>query len=458
LATFKRYLGGIAISEITGASATRRYVFVDHLGLTDVITNASGTPVATQNFGPFGNRRGNDWQSADNPAHPITRTGFTGHEMADGVDLIQMNGRMYDPETGRFIQADPNIDEGLQGLNRYSYVLNNPLSSTDPTGYFSVKDFVRTALAVAITVYTGGSAGGVAWGFFGTSVSLGQAIAITAIGGFASGAVQTGTLKGGLEGAFSAMLFFGISGSYGGSDMMSRAIASGVGGGIISELQGGKFGHGFASAGVGSLAGNFAGKVDQNVGISIKRTVVAALAGGTASAVTGGKFGNGALTGAMSQAFGDWAQQASAAEASTNQFGDSISYEEASEFRIGPERRAPSEPAHADLGELQFVRSVANLFESFGNMEHCAYVCQGRTAGTSIKGFALSNVVSVGSRFSCSLSGSTCPLFTRAVSWIHNHPWVGAYTVNAFEPHCAMMCKPQRRLLSRVTLNSALQT
>ena len=245
--------------------------------------------------------------------------------------------------------------------------------------------------------------------------------------------MQTGTLKGGLEGAFSAMLFFGISGSYGGSDMMSRAIASGVGGGIISELQGGKFGHGFASAGVGSLAGNFAGKVDQNVGISIKRTVVAALAGGTASAVTGGKFGNGALTGAMSQAFGDWAQQASAAEASTNQFGDSISYEEASEFRIGPERRAPSEPAHADLGELQFVRSVANLFESFGNMEHCAYVCQGRTAGTSIKGFALSNVVSVGSRFSCSLSGSTCPLFTRAGSWIRNHPRVGAYTVNALE-------------------------
>jgi len=105
------------------------------------------------------------------------------------------------------------------------------------------------------------------------------------------------------------MLFFGISGSYGGSDMMSRAIASGVGGGIISELQGGKFGHGFASAGVGSLAGNFAGKVDQNVGISIKRTVVAALAGGTASAITGGKFGNGALTAAMSQAFGDWAQR-----------------------------------------------------------------------------------------------------------------------------------------------------
>jgi len=135
--------------------------------------------------------------------------------MADGVGLVHMNGRMYDPETGRFIQADPNIDEGLQGLNRYSYVLNNSLSSTDPTGYFSVKDFLRTALAVAITIYSGGSAAGAAWGFFGGSVSLGQALAITAIGGFASGAVQTGTLTGALEGAFSSLLFFGIGGSYG---------------------------------------------------------------------------------------------------------------------------------------------------------------------------------------------------------------------------------------------------
>jgi hypothetical protein len=42
MATFKRYLGGIAISEITGASVTRRYLFVDHLDSTDAITNESG--------------------------------------------------------------------------------------------------------------------------------------------------------------------------------------------------------------------------------------------------------------------------------------------------------------------------------------------------------------------------------------------------------------------------------
>lgn len=49
-----------------------------------------------------------------------------------------MNGRVYDPAIGRFLSADPYIQFPLntQSYNRYSYVLNNPLSFTDPSGYF----------------------------------------------------------------------------------------------------------------------------------------------------------------------------------------------------------------------------------------------------------------------------------------------------------------------------------
>src|SRR6185295_19735694 len=51
--------------------------------------------------------------------------------------LVNMNGRIYDPVLGRFLSPDPNVQfvGDLQSYNRYSYVLNNPLRYTDPTGF-----------------------------------------------------------------------------------------------------------------------------------------------------------------------------------------------------------------------------------------------------------------------------------------------------------------------------------
>ena len=50
-----------------------------------------------------------------------------------------MNGRVYDPELGRFMSADPFVQApyNSQSYNRYSYVFNNPLSFTDPSGYLT---------------------------------------------------------------------------------------------------------------------------------------------------------------------------------------------------------------------------------------------------------------------------------------------------------------------------------
>ena len=59
--------------------------------------------------------------------------------MDDELGLINMNARMYDPKLGRFLQADSIVPDAghSQAFNRYSYVLNNPLSLTDPTGMCS---------------------------------------------------------------------------------------------------------------------------------------------------------------------------------------------------------------------------------------------------------------------------------------------------------------------------------
>jgi len=48
-----------------------------------------------------------------------------------------MNGRAYEPELGRFVSADPLVPgPGMsQAFNRFSYVLNGPLSLRDPSGF-----------------------------------------------------------------------------------------------------------------------------------------------------------------------------------------------------------------------------------------------------------------------------------------------------------------------------------
>lgn len=51
-----------------------------------------------------------------------------------------MNGRVYDYNLGRFMSVDPVIQSptNSQSINPYPYIMNNPLSGTDPTGYESI--------------------------------------------------------------------------------------------------------------------------------------------------------------------------------------------------------------------------------------------------------------------------------------------------------------------------------
>ncbi len=55
-----------------------------------------------------------------------------------------MNGRGYDYNSGRFLSIDPFIQDpgNSQSINAYAYIMNNPLSGTDPTGYAAVKQKV----------------------------------------------------------------------------------------------------------------------------------------------------------------------------------------------------------------------------------------------------------------------------------------------------------------------------
>ncbi|KXB36721.1 RHS repeat-associated core domain protein [Bacteroidales bacterium KA00344] len=71
--------------------------------------------------------------------------GYTGHEMLSEFDIINMNGRLYDPVLGRFFSPDNYVQmpDNSQNFNRYSYCLNNPLKYTDPSGnLFGIDDAI----------------------------------------------------------------------------------------------------------------------------------------------------------------------------------------------------------------------------------------------------------------------------------------------------------------------------
>ena len=142
----KRYLhyinGGDGLFAIyvknTRGSDSLYYIHKDHLGSIETITDDRGQVLAKYNYDPWGRKRNPDtWDYEESPYPNIFSRGYTMHEHLDLFGLINMNGRLYDSRLGRMLSPDPYLQnpDNLQNYNRYSYVLNNPLKYTDPSGY-----------------------------------------------------------------------------------------------------------------------------------------------------------------------------------------------------------------------------------------------------------------------------------------------------------------------------------
>jgi RHS repeat-associated protein len=126
----------------SGTTPSTVYLLEDHLGGVDGLTSESGALLARTSYQPFGARRSGNWLGATPTAsewqqiQASTPRGFSDHEHLDNIGLVHMNGRVYDPVLGRFLSPDPVVQDPYdsQLLNRYSYVRNNPLRYTDPSG------------------------------------------------------------------------------------------------------------------------------------------------------------------------------------------------------------------------------------------------------------------------------------------------------------------------------------
>lgn len=306
----KFYVGNVVITERSNNANDEFYLHKDHQGSTTSITNASGMVVQQFIYDPWGkqyNVHSNGIFSAY--SSPGISKGYTGHKMVNDMDIIHMNGRTYNVVLGRFMQADPHIQAPthLQNYNRYAYVLNNPMSMTDPSGYFFTKlgkklfrGLIKTSVKIFGAELTN-FAGSVFFSWAGLAPGAGYwSYNFTrAMGGTSSGA-----LKGAITATASAIAFNTV-GAQTAAGSFENMLGNAVVGGIMSDLQGGKFGHGFWAAGLpAGLKGKYG---DFGIGTSADlkpfRVMIAAVIGGTASVISGGKFANGAITGAYTQLF-----------------------------------------------------------------------------------------------------------------------------------------------------------
>lgn len=237
---------GVYTSRSTGINDTK-YFHTDHLGSIAVVTNESGAVIARYSYDPYGNRT-----TVAGDAH-ATHHGFTGHETMDEVGLVNMNGRVYDPLLARFMSADPHIQApgNGQSFNRYSYVFNNPLSATDPSGYLRIlgheirafnNPTVRAVATIAVAVFAAPYAYAYAGLMTGSTIAAGAAAGATV--GLAAGGTLKSTVTGGITGGITG----GLDGYFGDSWSLQRVGANSFAGGINSELRGGSFTDGFKSS------------------------------------------------------------------------------------------------------------------------------------------------------------------------------------------------------------------
>jgi RHS repeat-associated protein len=121
------------------------YWHKDNLGSNVATTTDDGVTVVERlAYEPFGSRRRADGVTdpSGTLAAQSTDRGYTGHEEMDEVSLVNMNGRVFDAQLGRFLSADTTIARAYdpQSLNRYAYASNNPMGRIDPSGHIDTLD------------------------------------------------------------------------------------------------------------------------------------------------------------------------------------------------------------------------------------------------------------------------------------------------------------------------------
>lgn len=175
--------------------------------------DAWGRPRDVNNWVPYTSHQPfNNW---------LTDRGYTGHEHVFSPlwnnNVINMNGRIYDPLVGRMFSPDPYVPDASSTVdyNKYVYARNNPLKYTDPTGEFW-HIVAGAVIGGAINTFTHWddivASGQIDWGKAGAAFGIGAtAGALTAATGGAALAAAAPTSVVGYAAAGSMSAAIGTS-------------------------------------------------------------------------------------------------------------------------------------------------------------------------------------------------------------------------------------------------------
>ena len=255
------------------------YICRDHLGSVTHVTDSAGALLQEMAYDAWGRLRnpstGTPYAPGSGPELYLGR-GYTGHEHLPQFGLVNMNARLYDPLLGRFLSPDPYVQfPGFtQGLNRYTYALNNPLVYVDETGEWLLIDDLIAALV-------GGTVNLVINLVQGNVHSVGQGFAYFGVG--AAGGVLTLYItpvgSGAFLGASNSLLSQGFNAGWENVSWSQVGMSALVGG--ITGYVGGQ---------LGSMASRYVGPWMESISSPVLRD---ALTYGTAGAATGFTLGTG---------------------------------------------------------------------------------------------------------------------------------------------------------------------
>lgn len=260
----------VATLESTG---NKYYYHSDHLGSSNVISDAFGNLVQHCEYTPYGT-------IAWNEGTDVVKHKFTGKEL-DNTGLYFYGARYYDPVIGRFITADSIVQSPYnpQTLNRYSYCGNNPINYIDPTGHwffaFLIFVAISAAIGAVVNVAIAGACGQLTswtavWAALGAGAAGG---AVAGIGGLALGPAAA-TIWGGIgigvaAGATAGAVGSSISGAFSWGAVGLGAAYGGALGGFGNSSAGRALGRGIGK-GIGKLP---FGQHIQNFGRSLGNTM-----------------------------------------------------------------------------------------------------------------------------------------------------------------------------------------